>query len=145
MNIQPIGITTQSNCRNNNSNQNIAFGGYTTSITKEEIKDAIREAQFMEELDLGRLTAQLLANLEKLKKKWSASEVVDVHTFLAGSQVWGLVKPSAEITRKKPAGGFGECEQELICESIVYGERLVDAIEKQAQVLVTRYIHWLSS
>lgn len=124
MNIQPIKVTNQTNYRNNNNKQNVAFGNYTSSITKKDINTAIKlidgdNRYGLTKKTLNSLTRSIWGVLKSMNKRYKNNKVVDIKPFIKGERIWVIVGTSKEVKEQQALAGFGQGDYGIFSESLI--------------------------
>lgn len=139
MNIQPIGLSTKTNFEKNNK-QNVAFGNFSTSVTK---RDFIRTAIETNELykipkkDLKVMVGDFWKNIEQLKETYKDNLFADLHIFKAGPMIWGEAHPT--YSRGK-LNRFGKGQFALEHEYIIgHGNLFAEKLQKYAKDIEEKY------
>lgn len=143
MNIQPIGVSNQTNFKK----QNVAFGNYTSSITEESLMKSMAFVNRTTGINLAdeglkSIAKKLWNTLEELKATYSEDKVVDVHTFIDSfdHKLWASVGPSKEVKSKQMLDGAGQHNMKLCPEFIIsYGAKIKEEITTHAAELREKF------
>ena len=117
MNIQPIGVITQVNCRKSNK-QNVTFGIYSKMIDEGSLKCLFNNIlenfmkknpnayprKILEAWSTERLS-KLLKNLKFLEDQYKDSKLVDVYTYIGEKTINGVVGSNSAVPANLRAKG----------------------------------------
>lgn len=108
MRINSIGVMPQNNIINSQSNKNVAFKGFTSSVSAEDIKKTAEALKGQKGWDF--LTDGLISEtvesfnglVIKLKEKFEHHPKIDLHLFRDKQTLWASLVPSNKIKEIAP-------------------------------------------
>lgn len=142
MNINSIRVIPQINNTKHNK-QNVAFGDFKCSLTKETFEQAVRAVNKkyykIPEHSLKTETIdRFWGNIEKLKERFENNKMVDVSIHEEEDIIWAMASPGEKI--KTPHNNYGKGEVMLEKDYIISGgENLTKTVNDYADKLEKKY------
>lgn len=140
MNIQPIGVKTQTNSRNNKQNVSFGYCSISKNLNEEVISKHL--AKINNEMNyhltsdsIKSMVGKLLANIEKIRAQYENNHIVDIQIWHHCNEgLWATVKPSKNIKDKV------NFTPKVINQRIdSYGDELVEEVNKHANSIKDAY------
>lgn len=140
MNIQPMGVKTQTNSHNNKQNVSFGYCSISKNLNEEVISKHL--AKINNEMDyhltpdsIKSMVDKLLANIEKIRTQYKKNRIVDIQIWHHAKEgIWASVKPNKKIEDKI------RFMPEVINQRVdSYGNELVEEVNKHANSINKAY------